>query len=295
MPDAYFTTGRVRMPDHRLLGYSETGSRRGKPVFYFHGFPGSRLEIKFLEKTARDLNLRVIGVDRPGYGLSDFKTHRRIADWPGDVTALADALGLDSFSVFGISGGGPYAAACALKIPHRLVSVGIVCGLGPHNAPGATRGMRRINRFGLRLAEKKPFLSNLLLKLAPFGLRWFSGPFIRHATSACRVSAATVASRSFLVRIMKNSFREAVRSGSAGLARDLFLYARPWEIRFRDIRAEVHLWHGEKDTVVPPSMGRYLASRIPDCVSGFYPDEGHFSLVFNRQRDILSALVRIVV
>lgn len=278
------------MPDGRFLGYSETGLSRGQPVFYFHGFPGSRLEIQFLENTARSLRVRLVGVDRPGYGLSDFQHHRRITDWPADVAALADALGLARFSVVGVSGGGPYAVACALKIPHRLKSVGVVCGLGPLRVPGAARGMLWRNRFGLQLAEKTPALSTALLKLAPFTLRCFSEPFLRRATASCRNSGAAGASRAFLVRVMKSSFSEAVKSGSAGLARDLILYARPWGIRFQEIHTRVHLWHGEKDAIVPPAMGRYLADRIPACVSAFYPEEGHFSLVFNRQREILSAL-----
>jgi pimeloyl-ACP methyl ester carboxylesterase len=64
-------------------------------------------------------------------GLSDYKKDRTILDWPDDVVELADALGIDKFPIEGISGGGPYAAACAYKIPDRLTACGIISGLGP--------------------------------------------------------------------------------------------------------------------------------------------------------------------
>ncbi len=61
-------------------------------------------------------------------GLSDFEPGRKILDWPNDVIQLADALEIDRFGVEGVSGGGPYAAACAYKIPDRL---GSLTGLNP--------------------------------------------------------------------------------------------------------------------------------------------------------------------
>ena len=101
------------LPDGRSLGYAAYGDPQGKPLFFFHGFPSSRLEAQFTEGVAGRLGARIIAIDRPGFGRSDFKKERRIRDWPDDVLALADALGIDRFAVLGVSGGGPYAAACA--------------------------------------------------------------------------------------------------------------------------------------------------------------------------------------
>ena len=77
--------------------------------------------------------------------------------------------------------------------------------------------------------------------------------------------------------------------GGRGLAHDLRLVVRPWGFDLRDIRMRVHLWQGEADTNVPPSMGRYLASVIPDCVPHFYPGEGHL-LVVDRIGEILDTI-----
>jgi pimeloyl-ACP methyl ester carboxylesterase len=102
----------------------------GAPIFYFHGSPSSSLEWDLFggETLAKRLYIRVIVPDRPGLGHSEFQPERRIGDWPADVVALANQLTLDRFAVLGYSGGGPYAAACALKIPERLTRVGIVSG-----------------------------------------------------------------------------------------------------------------------------------------------------------------------
>jgi len=103
----------------------------------------TRLEWRLFgsDALANKLNIRVIAPDRPGLGRSEFQPGRRIGDWPDDVLALADQLKLARFAILGYSGGGPYAAACALKIPERLTRVGIVSGTAPFDEPGLTAGI----------------------------------------------------------------------------------------------------------------------------------------------------------
>jgi pimeloyl-ACP methyl ester carboxylesterase len=70
----------LRLRDGRLLGYARYGDPNGTPVFYFHGFPGSRLEARLADAVASRNGVRVIALDRPGSGLSDFKPARTIGD-----------------------------------------------------------------------------------------------------------------------------------------------------------------------------------------------------------------------
>ena len=100
----------IRLPDGRTLGYSEYGSPTGNTLFYFGS---SRLEACLLARAAANAGVRVIGTDRPGMGLSQFQPGRRLLDWPADVVALADHLGIARFAVVGVSAGGPHALACA--------------------------------------------------------------------------------------------------------------------------------------------------------------------------------------
>ena len=80
---------------------------------------------------------------------------RRLVDWPGDVVQLADHLGIERFSVMGISGGGPHAAVCAALLAERVRCAAIVSGVGPMSDPGAAEGMTTSNRVIARLARRR--------------------------------------------------------------------------------------------------------------------------------------------
>jgi pimeloyl-ACP methyl ester carboxylesterase len=276
----------IPLSDGRRLSFAEFGDRQGKPVFYFHGFPGSRLEAKLVDGISRETQVRFIGIDRPGYGLSDFKPERRIIDWANDVAELADALRIDRFSILGVSGGGPYAAACACKMPDRLDAVGIICGMGPVNIPGLIPDMPWIYRQGLRLAGRLPEIATAIYPFSAFLFRDYPERMLSILSGKVAGPDKIALKNKELIQVLSASFREAFRSSLRWPATDVVLYSRPWGFSLEDIKITVHLWHGEKDRIVPPEMGRYLARSIPDCRATFFPDEGHFSIILNRIEEI---------
>ena len=280
----------LTLHDGRRLGYSEFGAPRGRPVLYCHGFPASRVEGRLAQEAALQVDARLIAPDRPGYGLSDFQPNRRIADWPRDIAALADALGLDRFALLGISGGAPYVIACAGAVPERLTAIGIVCGLGRADRSEHTADMNWIARASFAAARAVPALSRLFTRTLAPALR--SCPSLILKLLAARLPQADreVLSRPELFRVFADSFREALRQGGRGVALDLTLYAQPWETAVEAIRVPCHLWHGEQDTTVPVAMGRRLAAALPRCSARFYPDEGHFSLPVRNLAEILATL-----
>ena len=279
----------LRLKDGRLLGYAEYGDPDGRPVFFFHGMPGSRLEAKLGDAAAQKLGVRLIAMDRPGYGLSDFKPRRTFLEWPDDVLELADALGIDRFAVGGVSGGGPYVAACALKIPDRLTAAGIISGVGPFQAPGATEGMSGQNRLVFGTARRLPWLMNVPYWLMGQAARRFPERSISLMMRSMPGPDQAVLARPEVKAIFAEDAAEAFRSGGRGTAWEAVIYARPWGFRLEDIGMEVHLWQGEEDVNVTPSMGRYQASAIPECRATFYPGEGHL-LIVDRIEEILGAL-----
>ena len=115
---------RTVLPDGRTLAHTESGAPEGRPVFFFHANPGSRVFVPD-PPAASDASVRLIAPDRPGAGASDPQPGHRIADWPKDVAALADELGIEVFGVIGWSGGVPYALACGALLPDRVNVVAI--------------------------------------------------------------------------------------------------------------------------------------------------------------------------
>ena len=277
----------VRLRGGRRLGYAEWGDAEGRPIVYFHGWPGSRIEGRLADGTARSKGIRLIAIDRPGMGLSDFQRGRMLVDWADDVLELAAALGLDRFSVLGISGGGPYAAACAWKLSDRLTRAGIVSCLAPLDVPGATAGMSLQNRLAFQVVGRVSVLRRLLMARAGAAVR-------RHPGRVLKSGVAAAVDKKYLDRpdvrkVLVESLAEAYRSGSRGPAWEMRLYARPWGFRLEEIRTPVYLSHGEQDANAPVTMGRHLASVIPECHATFHPGDGHLHFI-DRLPEILAAV-----
>jgi len=237
------------------------------------------------EDVAAELNVRIIAPDRPGYGLSDSKGGRALLDWPKDVVELADTLQIDSFSVLGISGGGPYAAACASGIGDRLRKSGIVCGMGPAGAPGMKDGI------SWTIPGYFSILRIVILKLTSMGLQKDPDQFLAKSKETMAALDGQLLDQPEVAALFIAGMREAFHQGIKGANQEAALYTRPWGFNLQDIKSEVHLWHGEQDLNVPDSVGRYVAEAIPNCQASFFEDEGHLTLSYNHMREILIALV----
>lgn len=285
-----FASQQLKLHDGRRLGYSEFGVPDGRPVVYCHGFPASRLDARLGHEIAAHSGIRLVAPDRPGCGLSDFQPGRRIADWPRDVAELADALSLGRFGLLGISGGGPYAVACAAMLPERVTALAIVCGLGRLDLREDAAGMSPFGRFSFALARRAPEVSQLFNRaLAPV-LRRSPHLILKLLASTLPAPDAKVLSDPKVFEMFADAFREGLRQGGRGVALELTLYARPWEIAVESIRVPCHLWHGEQDTTVPVAMGKRLAAAIPGCRARYYAGEGHFSLPVRRLDEVFAAL-----
>jgi len=279
----------ILLRDRRRLAYAEFGDPGGKPAFFFHGFPGSRLGAAIGDAGARRHGIRLIAPDRPGIGLSDFQPKRRITDWPGDVAQLADALGIDRFAVAGISGGGPYSLACASGIPERLTATAVISGVGPMSRAGASEGMTLANRIIFTLSRLSPLTARIPMVLMDQATRRFGDRAIAQAMKAMPAPDRKVLEDPALMRMLKEDATEAMRHGTRGAALEGWLYTRPWGFRLEDIRVPVHLWQGGADLNVPIAMGREMAERLPNCIATFYEDEGHL-LAVPHADEIMDAL-----
>jgi pimeloyl-ACP methyl ester carboxylesterase len=277
--------GSVTLPDGRRLGYAEYGDPSGKPLLFFPGTPHSRLS-RPKEGTAEEAGLRFITVERPGFGISDFQQARKLLDWPADVVCLADQLRLEGFFVGGTSGGGPYVAACAYRIPERLLGAAIVAGLGPLSLPGATEGMARSRKSFALLFRRAPRLMQSIASVLP--LHRYPHLLYGYMTRAMAAESDLLQSR-WEERLADVS--EALRPGLRGFAQELGIVSGDWGFGLEQIPVEVHVWHGEADVATPISMGQQMARAIPQSRPHFVPGAGHL-LWQTHQKEILLTLTQ---
>ena len=154
----------ITLSDGRKLGFAEYGNTKGNPIFLFHGQPGNRLFRHPDDSILHSLNVCLITVDRPGYGLSDFLPNRKLLDWAQDIIELADTLDIESFPVIGFSGGGPYAAACGYGISHRVTKIGLAASTLPMTTPEIRKNIPVPLRINYLLAHYAPALLKFLFK-----------------------------------------------------------------------------------------------------------------------------------
>ena len=256
-------------------------------MFFFHGMPSSRLNGHADPTVLVAHEARWIAIDRPGIGLSDFQPQRTLLDWPDDVVQLADAFGFDRFGVVGNSAGGPYAAACAYKIPERLTHVGIISGVAPFDRLGA-HDQRQRETF---LDRRAPWLGRARTAAMAVAARrwpeWTYEQVMKDMPEPDRI----IASRPEVRDVLVGAFLEAVRSGTRGVQHEMAMHAKPWGFQPEEITIEVEIWHGDQDTSVPLSDAELLAEAIPNSNLTVCPGVGHL-LIDGCFEEILSAVTR---
>lgn len=280
----------VKLSDGRSLSFARFGDPSGKPVFYFHGFPGSRLEPQSNHDAFLKAGIQLLALDRPGIGHSTRKNKRKLLDWPDDVVEIAKILKLEKFSILGVSGGGPYALACARAIPGYLNKVTVACGLGPIDAPNATSGMMLSNRVLFRYGKFFPPVLHLSTFLMVRQLSSKPAKGLKKFVEGLPEPDRLVLSKTDAQDFVAASAVEGVRQGSGPLLEEIGIYSRSWGFKLEDLNVPVSLFQGEVDIDVPASMARHQASLIPDCEINLYPDDGHFSLLVNHIDEIIASL-----
>ena len=282
------------MSDGRRLGYAEFGDPRGPLVLWFHGTPGARRQVPPVAREAsKDLGLRIVCVERPGVGDSTDHLYRRLSDWAADVAVVADRLGHERFMVVGLSGGAPYALACAHELGGRVVAAGLLGSLVPIAGEDAVAE-------GI-VAMSRRFNAIMSLLRVPIGSGLWG--FVRIATPIAHVLAQGFG------RMMPAGDRRVLGDpdveamfiddlivGSErqfrALVNDLILFGRPWGFRLADVTVPVRWWHGDADPFVPLEQARRAAALLPNVELMVRAGESHLG-DFAAADEVLAVLARI--
>ncbi len=268
----------LKLADGRHLAWYEYGDPAGKPCIYTTGTPASGLLGVLYHEAAVKAGVRFISVDKPGYGHSDFMPGRRLTDWPRDIAALADRLGMDTFAAMGESGGGPHVLALAWGLPERVTVALNVSGMGPGHEDWVRKGMKPLNRRLFWLAQRAPWLLNFAMRHMANSLK---DPKRREKWIQRQLAAAPAADRALtesaegLTELTLEAFLDSVRMGPKGAAQEMAIFGRPWGFSLSDISTPVQVWHGTEDVNVPIAIARGICKEISGAKAFIFNGEGH--------------------
>jgi pimeloyl-ACP methyl ester carboxylesterase len=278
----------VTLPDGRELGYCTVGS--GVPVMYFHGTASSRLEVLLLKDFAEKAGLQIVGVDRPGYGLSTYRQRRSLQDFNGDITFLADYLGYKQFAILGWSGGGAFALAYLAQHPERVTRAVIADSpclpfdvSNAHDFPFSkyvmklhfigVLAMRQFRRSVLKAnGDATAFLKSKQAKQMLRGytesdLRFFSNP----------------AWAKMMFQSMAEAFRQ--ECGVTAVVDEHMLFLKPWGFSFSKVPAgKLSIWQGAEDKTCNASNAYALAGLVGGSELHVFKGQGHCALFENLDR-----------
>ena len=273
-------TQTVTAADGRTLMVEVGGDPDGLAVLAHNGTPNTRhLYGPWLEDAAQQ-GIRLMSYDRPGYGGSTPQPGRTVADCAADVRSIAEALGVERLAVWGASGGGPHALACAALLPDLVVAVTALCSIAPYGAGGLDyfSGMGKDNVDDIRLYLRDPSAARVksyqdrldLLNLSPDQLTegWKS---LLSPVDAAAVSDDVAA---WLVQ----GFQDGLAISDEGWWEDGAAHLAPWAFDLDTISIPVQVWHGRQDQFVPVQHGEWLAAHVPGAEALISDVDGHLTL-----------------
>lgn len=269
--------GIIRVRGGRKLGVAEFGPPGGPAVLWFHGTPGARRQVpQEARLVAAAEGIRIVGIDRPGVGLSTPHLYDALVELAADIEVVADQLGIERFSTVGLSGGGPYALALAAALGDRVRSVGVLGGVAP------TRGRDGIGGGLVGLASAlAPVLTPLrepigaALTAAMQVVRPLGGPLLRlYAMTSPPGDRALLLRPDFGAMFLDDLGTNGRRSMRA-VVYDAILFTRPWGFELSDVAQRVTWWHGDADHIIPLDHAHHVVPRLPDAELRIRPGESH--------------------
>jgi pimeloyl-ACP methyl ester carboxylesterase len=273
----------ILTPEGRSLCVESGGDTAGRPVLVHGGTPNSRLMADPWLRDAEQRGIHLISYDRPGYGGSTAQPGRTVADCADDVRTIADAFGIDRLAVWGASGGGPHALACAALLPELVSAVASLASLAPYGEADLDyfTGMGQANADDIRLFLNDPAAARKksaqdrsdALQRTPETVQ---------AGLASLLSPADAAVLTYDVACFVASTKDGLGPGDQGWWDDGCAHMAPWGFELETIRIPVQLWHGAHDQFVPFQHGQWLAAHIPGVDAHLTDTDGHLTLLVER-------------
>jgi len=288
------TAETLTLPDGRTLGFDDVGDPAGVPVLFVHGTPDSRRARHPDDRLAAGAGVRLVAVDRPGFGLSTPHPTGTVGSFADDAIALADHLGIASWRPFAWSAGATYALALGARHPSRVARCAVAAGLVPFEAY-ATEGILDDADGGRHL------VAELGAELGPTGLAEMAAPMLVPFPCDLPLALEHVAEQLTpdrqaaldaipgAINALAAGVLDSAAQGMDGIVRDLELQVEAPDVSWSAATGPVDLWYGSRDTTAPPAFGEWWAGTLPDATLHVFPGEGHL-IALTRWSAILDAL-----
>ncbi len=272
----------VELPEGRSLHAYDSGDPDGQLVVHHHGTPGSGLLRREWAEDALARGIRLVGYDRAGYGGSSRHAGRSVSDVAADIAALADSLGVERFSTWGISGGGPHSLACAALLGDRVIAAATIASVAPYDAGEldflAGMGQDNLDEFGAAVAGEDAALRPYLEVSRRVQLLASTPENLRDAMESLLPDVDKAALTGETAEYFHSSMTSGLRVSSDGWLDDDIAFVTPWGFDVASIAVPMLVMQGEQDLMVPFAHGQWLATAIPSADVRLLPDEGHVSL-----------------
>ncbi|MEV3871755.1 alpha/beta hydrolase [Streptomyces sp. NPDC049906] len=236
------------------VGVAEYGDPDGRPLVLHHGLVGSALLPEIWQELAGAAGVRLLAVERPGYGLTAPREMTRIGEWAGLLAPVLDDLGVGEFDALGISAGAPYAYALAAVLGERVRGVWVLSGL-PYVCDDAVRGHYPESAEPVWTFYREGPVEEVAASFAAAGPR-----FARAFSDSPTLLAALTG---------------IAAHGHLGPAREARLQTRPWGFTLADVRRPVRSWHARADGEVPFAAAVATAALLPDARLSEQPEPTH--------------------
>lgn len=280
----------VRTSNGRTIAFSDNGPDTGIPVVLCHGLPGSHVQIPNHDILMHH-NVRIIIIDRPGFGYSDPQVGRSLASWHEDITCVLDARGITQCVLMPFSAGTPYALSFAARYPDRVSRLFVVSGMTPNTAADIAR-MKWHHRINHSFGSAMPaWVNNLVASTANvvigkgehagrFGMWLMRNVFIPSENEYAHAPAG---------QVFRDMLAMSFAQGYHSYLEDLHIITQHWDVDMTRITHPVTCCYGDSDRITPADAGKQLARHLPQVNMHIFPHHGHL-LIFREWDRLITQL-----
>lgn len=281
-----------QLSDGRNVAYAEYGDPDGEPIFHCHSVLGSRLELAFdAREISEQKSVRLIVMDRPGYGASDPEPKTNFINWVKDLVQLADHLNIEKFSLTGYAMGGIYALACAHEIPERLKKVTVISACMAPESPSDFENIIPLYKMNYRLAKHIPKVYGLLSAVLVKGVLSDPASFFEQFSAKLDEADRNIMYSENFKTGMFDALKEGFRLGGKASSRDVVQLMHDWSFNLSDINIPINIWHGSCDYHVPLVLGERFTEHIKNTKLHIKEEQGHY-MFYTHWSEILDDLLK---